>query len=70
MAEPRRVHAAPRSAVLWVYDPDREAPQVEPAPDSLVVLIPSTATDVRAQLEEAFHTAAEAMGLKLPRPQD
>ena len=55
--------------MIWVYDPEKEAPYVEPAPDSLVVLIPSTATDVLAQVEAAFLEAADAMKLNLPRKQ-
>lgn len=54
MANPRRVHAAPRSAVLYVYDPSQEVPQVEPAPDSLVVVVPSDASDITEQIERFF----------------
>ena len=63
MADTRRITAAPRSAVLYVYDPERTAPTpVSPASNSLVVVLPSDALDLETY-RQFFVDAAVAMGL-------
>ena len=62
-----RINAAPRSAVLYVYDPNTEVPApVEPAPDSLVVILPVDLADLDA-IKAFVREAATVMKLSLPR---
>lgn len=63
MAKAQRVHSAPRTAVLYVFDPDKVDPApVEPSPDSLVVLVPTGSFDLDA-LRAFMADAARSMGL-------
>lgn len=60
----RRINSAPRSAVLYVYDPNTETPSpVDPAPDSLIVIVPATYESLD-EIKAFFTDAARAMGLK------
>lgn len=63
MPEVRRVHASPKSAVLWIYDPEQEVPQVEPAAGGLVVVVPSGADNLQ-DIQTFFTQAAKELGLK------
>jgi hypothetical protein len=50
--------------VLYVYDPANEPPlPVEPAPDGLVVIVPSSVADLD-HLKTFFIEAARTLGLK------
>lgn len=64
MAETRRINTAPKSAVLYIYDPSTTEPLVEPAPNSLVVVVPSDATDILDTVEQFFSDAAKTLRLR------
>lgn len=60
----RRINSAPRTAVLYIYDPASEEPLVEPSPGSIVVVVSSGSTDILEQVEQFFDEATKVMGLK------
>jgi hypothetical protein len=63
MARAQRVSSAPRSAVLYVYNPNTVDPApIEPAPDSLIVLVPTSSSDLDA-VRTFMADAARTMGL-------
>lgn len=67
MAESKRVHCPPKTAVLYLYDPNGEAPlPVEPAPGGLLVILPSSSENLD-EIKAFFGRAAAELGLALPK---
>jgi hypothetical protein len=63
----RRIHAAPRSAVLFVYDPATVEPIPEAAPGGLIVVLPSSlGAELADEVQAFFREFARLNRLKLP----